>query len=232
MLSCHLFPAGRFLVATGQDPAASGKKVEIVDLSDPTKNCDLLDDIPPRFGSAGGLLDGNPVICGGVYPSSQLLGDCIVFGHRNLVLKMKQKRRYFSAVSLNSSTLWLLGSDHGSAIDSTEFISLSDGPVNGPRLPFKYGHSCVVKYNDNTIYFLGGYQSGLPTDNVWIASISDEITFSQGPSMFQSRYYHACGTISIGNKKLIIVAGGFIGAKGISSVEILDPSINQWVKGT
>ena len=143
---------------------------------------------------------------------------------------MKLDRQYFSAVSLNSSMLWLLGSNTGSRQASTEFISLSQGSVNGPRMPFKLAYSCVVKYNDTAIYILGGYQNSF-TNNVWIASISDEITFSQGPSMLHSRYHHACATISIDNKNLIIVAGGGDG-KSRSSMEILDPSINRWVEGT
>ena len=54
----------RYLVATGS-PSSSGVKTEIVDLSNPTMSC-LLEDIPYRAGSAGGLLGTTPVICGGI----------------------------------------------------------------------------------------------------------------------------------------------------------------------
>ena len=107
--------------------------------------------------------------------------------------------------------------------------SLEQGAIDGPRMPVGLSGSCVVKYNDTSIYILGGNDK-----NVWIASISDEITFSQGPSMLKERYSHACGTISFGNKNLIIVAGGITGGRNevrSSSVEILDPSTNRWVKG-
>ena len=53
----------RYLVATGK-PSSSGVKTEIVDLSDPTMSC-LLEDIPYRSDSTGGLLGTTPVICGG-----------------------------------------------------------------------------------------------------------------------------------------------------------------------
>ena len=119
--------------------------------------------------------------------------------------------------------------------------SLKKGAIDGPRMPITLSAgSCVVKYNDSSIYILGGNQNATRSlrygnvRNVWIASISDEITFSQGPSMLQGRFFHACGTISFGNKNLIIVAGGMISDKksGVtSSVEILDPSTNQWVQG-
>ena len=107
-------------------------------------------------------------------------------------------------------------------------------------MPAELYLSCVVKYNETTIYIMGGYQNDnvnnitTESNNVWIATISDTITFSQGPSMLQGRFFHACGTISFGNKNLIIVAGGMNDDpnSGVaSSVEILDPSTNQWVQG-
>ena len=54
--------------------------------------------------------------------------------------------------------------------------------------------------------------------------------------MLQARFFHSCGTISFGNRNLIIVAGGTIddfeeSSDVGSSVEILDPSTNQWVEG-
>ena len=125
-------------------------------------------------------------------------------------------------------------------IDVYAVTSLGQGAIDGPRMPITLSRSCVVKYNDTSIYILGGIQNKYPEyndRNVWIASISDEITFSQGPSMLQGRYYHACGTISFGNKNLIIVAGGMTPLtsqknSGVTlSVEILDPSTNQWVQG-
>ena len=118
--------------------------------------------------------------------------------------------------------------------------SLRKGAIAGPNMPITLAGSCVVKYNDSSIYILGGNQNATRSlrygnvRNVWIASISDEITFSQGPSMLEGRFFHACGTVSFGNKNLIIVAGGMSGDpnSGVaSSVEILDPSTNQWVQG-
>ena len=161
--------AGRFLVATGRPyvkhpedypnwaNSSAGAKVEILDLSDPTKKCALLKDLyPPRSISAGGLLAGHPVICGGLNEydvNGPGLFDCIVFGQygNNRKLLMKQNRIGLAAVPINSSLLWLLGPD-----DSTEFISLNEGQsMLGPRIPFNIGGSCVVKYDDTRIYIIG-----------------------------------------------------------------------------
>ena len=107
----------RYLVVSSNQ----NKMVEIVDLSDPTKNCNLLEDIQPReaYAGVGGLLGKNPVICD--------RDECIVFGTSPKKIAMKNRRSLYSAVSLNSSMLWLLGSDGRPADDSTEFISLSEG---------------------------------------------------------------------------------------------------------
>ena len=86
-------------------------------------------------------------------------------------------------------------------------------------MPAELYLSCVVKYNETTIYIMGGYQNDnvnnitTESNNVWIATISDTITFSQGPSMLQGRFFHACSTFSVGNKKLIIVTGGLSDSK-------------------
>ena len=84
------------------------------------------------------------------------------------------------------------------------------------------------------IVILGGYNGGpVAKNDVWIVNISEEITFksfSRGPSMLHSRFYHSCSTIMIGNKKLIIAVGGNNKPSG-TSMEILDPSVNQWEEG-
>ena len=109
------------VVSTGGMGGDKNREVEIVDTSDPTKNCNLIEDIQPQevWGGPGGLLGKNPVICG----HSQ--SKCIVFGTPQKTIAMKKTRSLFSAVSLNSSMLWLLGSDGQG--DTTEFISLSEG---------------------------------------------------------------------------------------------------------
>ena len=118
----------RYLIVGGRSHR-SAEEVEIVDLSDPTKNCSLLDDIQPRktWGYAGGLLGQSPVIC--------QTDECIVFGTTQKQTPMTQRRNLYSAVSLNSSTLWLLGKEGGHhrrgyyfpGGETTEFISLSEG---------------------------------------------------------------------------------------------------------
>ena len=64
------------VVSTGGMGSDNNREVEIVDISDPTKNCNLLEDIQPlevyTLEGKAGLLGKNPVICD--------FSECIVFG--------------------------------------------------------------------------------------------------------------------------------------------------------
>ena len=217
----------RYIVATGE-PSDSGVKTEVVDLSDPSKSC-LLEDIPYRQESAGGLLGTTPVICGGL-DDSTIINECLLYGTNN-VITMNSKRWSHSSVALSDERIWILGGwdENFNYLDSTEFIT-TNGTVNGPTLPEAvYGH-CSVKFND-LIYLISGYTSSGFTKNVWVANPSNGYAFVQGPSMITGRYYHSCGTMSIGSKSIIIGAGGDGNSGRLSSVEILDPQSNQWVEG-
>ena len=54
------------MVTTGF-PLQNGQKTEIIDLNNPCLKCVLLADIPARYGSIGGLIYDQPLICGGKF---------------------------------------------------------------------------------------------------------------------------------------------------------------------
>ena len=107
----------RYIVATGE-PSGSGVKTEVVDLSDPSKSC-LLEDIPYRSDSAGGMLGTTPVICGGYdYPNK--FDECLLYGTNN-VITMNSKRHGLSSVALSDDRIWMLGGwDENDPTDSTD----------------------------------------------------------------------------------------------------------------
>ena len=212
----------RYIVATGF-PSDKGVNTEVVDLSDPSKSC-LLEDIPYRHSSAGGMLGTTPVICGGYSSSSLELDECLLYG-TNHVITMNSKRWSHSSVALSDERIWIMGGSGNGG--STEFVS-KDGAVNGPTLPEAVSYHCSVKFND-LIYLVGGYTT-TTIKNVWVANPSNGYAFVQGPSMITGRSYHSCGTMSIGTKSIIVSAAGY-GSSELSSVEILGLLSNQWVEG-
>ena len=114
---------------------------------------------------------------------------------------------------------------------STEFISIN-GAVNGPTLPEALDGSCAVKFaKTGYVYLVGGYNSSGFTNNVWVVNTSNGFNFTKGPSLNATRAYHGCSEMSIGERNVIIVAGGTPDAGSLASVEILDPISNQWVAG-
>ena len=64
--------AARILVATGE-PGRQGKKSEIIDLINPKIECDYMAGIALRSGTCGGLLHGQPIVCGGYNEGKSVL---------------------------------------------------------------------------------------------------------------------------------------------------------------
>ena len=225
----------KYLVATG-DPEGSAIKTEVVDITDPSKSC-LLSDLPYINGAASCSLGSSPIICGGYAGSDDSYRDqCIVLGS-SLTITMNEKRYYPSVVSLNSTTLWVVGGHYHDRLDSTEFISLNGDASYGPDIPVKMYAGCMVKNpEDDNIYILGGL--GLSTNvftSIWVVNPSDSFSISQGPSMNTARYNFGCGTMSPGSQQAIIAAGGTPEGFGdLSSVEVLIPSTANsiWLSGT
>jgi hypothetical protein len=93
------------------------KKMEIVDLADPTNVCQpsFLDEYPKysvKGASAGPLINNNAlflVICGGF--AFERLDDCFAISENGLTAttKLSQPRSWAASVVLNSTTLWLTG---------------------------------------------------------------------------------------------------------------------------
>ena len=219
------------MVATGNKGAALKDKTvistEIIDVSNPTKSCVLDDKIINQwqYGGTGGMLGTTPVICGGTNGSDY----CLLYGTSQKIM-LSTFRIHHSSVGLNNSMLWIMGGygaigDGYGVVGSTEFVT-REGAVNGPTLPEPSAWHCSVLFPGNgNVYLIGVGSNG--GNKVWVVNPSNGFTFTQGPSLMTGRYSHACGTMSIGTKSIVVVAGGMY----LDSVEILDPLSNQWVAG-
>ena len=226
----------KYLVAVGD--ASNNDKTEIIDISDSDMSCDLGYSISHTYGYSGGnfggLLGSTPVICNGYGQG------CIIIG-TSQTISMNQQRSYAAAVALNSTTLWVVGSNSD---DSTEFISIDGGSVDGPNVPTKNNHlqnHCMVKNPiDGKVYILGGYGYDGTRSDVLVVKPSDSFSMATGPQMNTAREELGCAIMSIGSHIAIIAAGGECpygdcGSNNeyyLDSVEILIPSTtNNWVSG-
>ena len=55
--------------------------------------------------------------------------------------------------------------------------------VNGPVLPFTISEHCMVKYDDNSIYIIGGKQNGVFSNKTWIMDPRNDFQLREGPSL-------------------------------------------------
>ena len=183
-----------------------------------------------RLGLEGGLLGSSPIICGGSLTS--LSNDsCLTFQQSQWTQTHTTRVGAGGdsvSVQLNTTTLWILGG-YG---DTTEFIRIDSSiGIPGPKLPISnLMFPCAVKFAEDQIFVIGGENYW---NKVFIFNPLNGFTHIEGPSLKTGRRSHSCGLMShAGQRKKIVVAGGFGEHKPqLSSVEIFDPYVNDWVTG-
>ena len=192
--------------------------------------------------SAGGILQNQPVFCGGFDNDTwNHKSNIDIIGKPNHGLKMMRPRRSMSSVVLNESKLWITGGFHNigglqhfSPTNSTEIITLDKPPAPGPDLPFKvYGHSMVL-VDSTTIYLIGGRQNGQESSKTWIIDPTNNFQIKVGPSLNIARTEHSCSKMKIEGRIFLAVAGGVtFGSVALDSVELLDTAFPEqgWKMG-
>ena len=150
---------------------------------------------------------------------------------------MTTKRGLAASVQLNSTTLWILGGRKADQdyLDSTEFIRAdSSFGLQGPKLPKAMHSFCVIKYSEQQVFIIGGRRGNERLNTVYILNPMDDFNYIYGPPLKNSRGDHACGLMSNGQQSKIVVAGGsskYVDFFFISSVEIFDHTVNNWITG-
>jgi hypothetical protein len=240
MLLSFTGPLTKVMVTTGLH--VGSKKIEIIDLKDPTNVCQpsfMADyQIDELTGASGGLLtNNNALICGGD-------GRCfsiIKYSSITPVLRLRGPRGGAASVVWNSTTLWLTGGSHGNSgiTKSTEFVQLT-GTTRGPDLPLGvYGH-CLVSLNDTTALLIGGQGGSDGTFSVNSKATfyynTDHNTWTDGPPLITGRGGHSCALFKSpqhGNTDTVIVTGGYNGNLDyLASTEFLNlESSNSWESG-
>ena len=225
------------MVATGYP---NGQKTEVFDFRNPNRKCQLLSEFPTQWGSFGGLIEKQPIICGG-FDGRNVLQDCFLIGKKpnNKKIKMLEKRGDAASVvletsigkilrtPLNETSIWIVGG-YSDDSKSTEFIALGQNPVKGPDMPFEIKRHCMIKFDPLTIFIIGGIQDRSVSNKTWIVNPMDDFKMRPGPSLHVPRFAHACGQMNLNAKAHLVVAGGYVH----DTVELLDPASGQgWRSG-
>ena len=132
------------ILVVGGDPKCS-PALEIIDLiNTKLKSVNVLDLNGVRVGATGGILQNQPIICGGYDRDGNITTNVSIMGMPNNGFEMMMPRSCMSSVVLNKSKMLVTGgiSNNGNVEKSTKIVSLDQPPVPGPDLPFTvYGHS-------------------------------------------------------------------------------------------
>lgn len=167
--------------------------------------------------AVGGILDGQPVICGGKGINSDVYyTDCYKFdGIRwNRFAQMKEARAEASAI-VTSKGLWITGGRSTSGfLNTTELITINENGSNEAlsRLPEPMIGHCTVQSEDK-IFIIGGASENEPKDTTLLYNLLDlsYATHTQGPSLNWARHHHGCclaRSSNHGNRNVIMILGG------------------------
>jgi hypothetical protein len=231
----------KVLVTNGHDKGS--KKMDIIDLSDPTNVCQpsfLVADYPNFVGAGAGLLSNNNalLICGGSNPRK--LDDCFAINNNGIIqqsaIRLTKPRSGAASVVLNGNTLWMTGGMIQSGFQktkSTEFVQLT-GTTPGPDLPLVVAEHCLVSLNDTTALLIGGELQDRTYSKATIFYNKDDKTWTNGPSIITGRAGHSCALFKSpqhGHTDTVIVTGGYNRANELASTEFLNLESNSWESG-
>jgi hypothetical protein len=234
----------KVLVTTGYGEGSNSKRMEIIDLEDPTNVCQpsFLGEYPidvVRGASAGLLANNNALICGGIdWTSSwefQFLDNCFAINENELTstAKLLHSRSYAASVVLKDTTLWLTGGylDGFVTTKSTELVELT-GTTPGSDLPFAVSGHCLVSLNETTVLLIGGFLADNTVSKATLFYNSDHQTWTEGPSLITGRAYHSCALFKDpqqGHIDTVIVTGGGMNYEASTKFFYLDT--NSWTSG-
>ena len=230
---CFVFGVSYPFFSPGIILVISEGPYEIVNLFNPKKKYGLKvgGQYVPSVGlSVGGILQKSPIICGG-FANGWIMKNCFVIGQPRLEMNMDIQRQAAASCVLSNDTLWVVGGETGISqgsvsLRSTEFIKLGYPSLKGPDMPFTINRHCMIQYDDESIYIIGGNQNSLHcSKKTWIVNPKNGFQIREGPSLNVERMNHACAKMTINGRTKLVVTGGYIKSSGeyLDSVEILDP---------
>lgn len=226
-----LFQA-KLLVTTGDTTIweDTGVISEVIDLQDPTMQCEPLPDFPIQTSQGAGILMNQlPIICAGIFSQG-----CFTLGQNDPISNLLTQRSYTAGLKLDEFTFWVTGGHtlrEGSFIyeklSSTELVSLNEETRLGPELPIHVWGHCIAALDENSVILAGGVSNEHYSSSV--TYIYNRLTgeWSEGPSMTIDRYLHQCASFKSEaheGRNVVVAAGGYSIINGMmSSAEIFDP---------
>ena len=116
----HNFYSAKLLITTGIiiDPEVMEQKTEVLDLSNPEFECEILPDFPlPIESAVGAYINDRPIVCGGKDPFNEdFLNDkCFVLGQDEPIVELNSFRVGAAGISIANDVFWITGKPSTSA---------------------------------------------------------------------------------------------------------------------
>ena len=140
---------------------------EVVDIRENSSYCRSLPDYPLQAQHAsGGILNGQPLICGGIVgleESNSATNECYVYNATSLTwalfANMNEERYGASGIALDNKRFLIMGGSSQTNANSTSEYILSDGSVeDGPITPYLgLEWHCLVKLDDGKVIIINQF---------------------------------------------------------------------------
>ena len=137
------------------------RESEVVDLHKNSSYCRSLSDYPFQAQYAsGGILNGQPLICGGIVGLGDASNECYVYNETSLswtwFANLNHKRYGASGVTLDNERFLIMGGSSQTNAKSTSEYILSDGSVEVGPITSDIGLEwhCLVKLDDGKVIII------------------------------------------------------------------------------
>merc|ERR1712062_816623 len=224
----------KILVATGW-PYDDGRKVEVIDLDNPSKTCIMSSDFPYKLNRAvGGFTSSGPMVCSGSYGSSYSAECYSLRSNGQFVqindLTMNTPRDDASSIVTEDGKMMISGGYGGGYLADTEIINVPESKTeDGFELPFGIEEHCSVLINSTTVMVLGGHGVGSTLNSTHFINL-ETLQVTTGPEMQQARRMLGCAVFEHNQQSFVIASGGYP-YKDLTEFLNLDSKILRWSRG-
>ena len=214
---------------------ANGRKVEVIDLTNPSKTCILSADFPYQLEYAvGGFTSSGPMVCSGWYGNSRS-ADCYSLRSNGQFVKISEltmdtPRSDASSIVTEDGKLMISGGWNGGRLADTEIINVLESKTeDGFELPNGISDHCSVLINTTTVMVLGGYDGLLTQKSTYFINL-ETLQVTDGPEMQEARRYFGCAVFEHNQHNFVIAAGGFPSTDSTEFLQ-LEATRLRWSRG-
>ena len=184
-----------------------GKFTEIIDLYNASFVCKGLPNYPKKcFNPEGGLVENQPLICGGYFRGAQKSCFSLTKTGWKQTASLSTSRYLMGRGSIIfKNQLLLHGGGGGHRAPKTSELASPDTVNKSFNLPIALYRHCNIKINESTILITGGHPRGSKKSFFQNLKTGDWI---EGPEMLVSRRSHGCAKFKFEGRPIAITAGG------------------------